>query len=94
MITKLLTGLLSLLVAGLAFGGWHARGYLADNFASKQEILLVGAQVDYLLDKQMEDLVAQIAALERKEHLTAGEINHLNYLRGRLENMRKVQKGK
>jgi len=94
MTKTLVTGLLGVLVTGLAFGGWHVRSYLAENVASKQEVLLVGAQVDFLLDQQIESLVAQISYLEKKRNKSQEELNQLNYLRKRLDTMRKVQKGK
>jgi len=86
-------GIVGTLVTGLAFGGWAARDYL-DDFASKGEVQVAAAKADYVLDRQMEDLVRQIAWLERKPNKTQEEFNQLKYLRRLLENMRKVRSGK
>ena len=93
MMTKeLIAGVVAL--AGVAGGGWQANEYLHRTFASRDSVIVAGAKADYTLNKQMEGLLAQIAQLERKANKTAGEIEHLRYLREELQRMREVQRGK
>ena len=81
-------------VAGLAFGGWAARDYIDERLASKEAVIVAGAKADFVLDRQMEAVIAQIAYLERKPKLTPVEINQLNYLRQQLIEMRRVRAAK
>lgn len=94
MTKTILTGILATAVSGLAFGGWAVRSYVADELASKDEVRLAGSKVDYVLDRQLESLIAQISYLERKRNKTAGELEQLRYLREQLDLMRKVRTGK
>lgn len=94
MTKTLFAGLLAASVSGLAFGGWAVRDYIANDLASKDEVRLAGSKVDFVLDRQLEALIAQIAHLERKPNKTAGEFEQLRYLREQLNLMRKVRTGK
>ena len=91
--TGLIATILGTTVMALALGGWSAHGFV-QSLATKEEVLLAGGKADYVLDRQIEALVAQIAQLERKVNLTPSELNQLNYLRGQLDRMRKVRDGK
>lgn len=90
----LLWSILGVVVTSLAFGGWAARDYVDNNLASKEQVVVAGTKVDFVLDQQMAALIAQIAYLERKQRKTQDEVNQLNYLRGQLDIMRKVRSGK
>lgn len=61
-------GLLGTLVTGLAFGGWAARDFI-DRLAMKEDVLVAGGKADFVLDRQMEAVINQIAFLERKPNL-------------------------
>jgi len=93
-LVHILVGLIGALVMGLAFGGWHLHAFVTNDLASKEEVVLAMAKADYVIDRQMEDLVRQIAYLEKLPNKTPGQLNQLNYLRKLLENMRKVRSGK
>lgn len=77
--------------ATLAGGGWGAHEYLSENFASAESVKVAGAKADYIIDIQQENIVKQIANLERKQNKTAEELNQLDYLRNLLNDMRKVR---
>lgn len=94
MTEKLVSGLLATLVTGLAFGGWHLHSYVTEELASKDEVQVAGAKADYVLDRQIEATVKQIAFLEQKTVLTPAELKQLEYLRKQLEIMREVRRGK
>lgn len=86
--------LIGILVTSLAFAGWHVRDYIDAKLATKEEVILAGAKADYVIDRQMEAIIAQIAYLERKGRLTPGEVNQLNYLRQQLMELRRVRAAK
>ena len=90
----ILWSLVGTAVAGLAFGGWAARDYIDERLASKEAVIVAGAKADFVLDRQMEAVIAQIAYLERKPKLTPVEVNQLNYLRQQLQEMRRVRAAK
>ena len=90
--TSILTGIVGTLVMALALGGWAAREYVS-GFATTDDVRLAWAKADYVLDRQIETLVAQIAHLERKGNLTASERQQLDYLRQQLISLRKVRGG-
>jgi hypothetical protein len=85
-------GLLTL--ATVAGGGWGAHGYLHGTFAGREVVQIAGAQVDYLIQVREENLVRQIAELERKDNLTQTQRDHLKNLRQQLEEIRRVRRGK
>ena len=92
MTKELVAGVVAL--AGVAGGGWQANEYLHSTFASHEAVLVAGAKADYLMDQRMESIVAEIAWLERKKNKTTEELKQLDYLRDKLDRIRKVQKGK
>jgi Tfp pilus tip-associated adhesin PilY1 len=95
MVQGLLYGLLATVVSGLAFGGWNAAhlvGTLATKEEVKNQIQILEAKANTSLDFQIEGLVAQAAFLENKKGKSAEEINQLEYIRKRIEYLRKVQK--
>lgn len=93
MMTKeLIAGAVAL--AGVAGGGWQANEYLHRTFASQEAVMVAGAKAEYLMDQRIEEMVAQIAWLERKRNKTTDEQQQLIYLREKLDRLRKVQKGK
>lgn len=93
MMTKeLIAGVVAL--AGVAGGGWQANEWLHRTFASREAVMVAGAKADYLIDQRIDATVAEIAWLERKRNKTAEELKQLDYLRDRLDRLRKVQKGK
>ena len=92
MTKELIAGVVAL--AGVAGGGWQANEYLHRSFASKEAVMVAGAKADYLLDQRIEATVAEIAWLERKRNKTTEELQQLEYLRDKLDRLRKVQRGK
>ena len=94
MTEKLLAGLLAIIVSGLAFGGWHLHSFISENLASKEDVQVAEGKADYVLDRQMEATVKQIAFLEKKPNKSPAELQQLDYLRRQLELMRQVRKGK
>jgi hypothetical protein len=93
-LTKELVGIVFAAAGATGGAGWGAHEYLTSTFADKESVELAGAQVQFVLDQQIESIVSQIAVLERKRNKSTEEINHLDYLRKRLEHVRAVQRGK
>jgi hypothetical protein len=91
---QLLLGLLGVLVTGLAFGGWGASEYLNMKYAARDDVMVAGAKAEFVLDRQMESTINEIAHLERKRNPTNAELERLRYLRQQLDQMRKVRAGK
>lgn len=91
---KLWSALLFMVVLGMAGGGWGASEYLRSSYASRDEVLVAGAKAEFVLDRQMETTINEIAYLERKGNLTNSELARLAYLRQQLEQMRKVRAGR
>lgn len=82
-------------IAGsLAAGGWGAHVYLTETYAPVEEVKIAGAQVQFVLDRQIAATIGEIAYLERKQNKTAAEIEQLRYLRKQLDEMRQVRRGK
>lgn len=91
---QLIMGLLGVLVTGLALGGWGASEYLNSRFAAREAVLVAEAKADFVIDRQMEATINEIAFLERKRNPTNVELERLRYLRAQLDQMRKVRAGK
>lgn len=90
--TPIIASLLT--AASIAGAGWGAHTYLTDTYAERADVNLAGAKADFVLDRQMAALIAEIAYLERKPNKTPGEIEQLRWLREQLELMRRVRSGK
>lgn len=90
------TALLASLGAALsvAGAGWGAHTYLSETYAERGQVQLAGAKADFVLDRQMASLIAEIAYLERKQNKTAAEIEQLRWLREQLDQMRRVRAGR
>jgi hypothetical protein len=84
-------GALAVSVAG---GGWGAHEYLFGTFAEKEPLQIAGAKVDFILDRQIASVAAEIGYLERKTHKTPSDLEQLRWLRHQLEQMRRVRQGK
>lgn len=89
-VAMLLWTILVSLVGSLAFGGWQARDFIENKLASREQMLVVEAKAQFVLDQQMAAIISQIAYLERKDRKTADEHAQLQYLRQQLEIMRKI----
>ena len=92
--TGLLVAILGTLVTGLAFGGWHVHDFMVTKLAMKEDVLVAGAKAEFVLDRQMESTINEIAHLERKRNPTPSELERLRYLREQLQQMRRVRAGK
>ena len=84
-------GIVGTLVTGLAFGGWAVRSYIEDELASKDDLIVVQAQVQTALDQQMEDVMARIANLEAKPKKSQYDYDQIKYLRDQLERLRRMR---
>jgi hypothetical protein len=78
----------------IAGGGWGAHEYLTSTYAEKGEVQVAQATAGFVLDRQMEAIIAEISFLERKPHLTPTELSRLAHLRQQLDTMRRVRAGK
>ena len=74
----------------LVGGGWYA----ANNFASKEEVTIVAYQSGFILDKQIESLLAQKSRLESKKVKTQDDRDQIKYLREEIERTRQIKRGK
>jgi hypothetical protein len=83
-----------LTLSSVAAGGWGAHGYLHSTFAERGVVQVAGAQVDYLIQVREENLVRQIAVLEKEDNLSATQRDHLANLRKQLEEIRRMRRGK
>lgn len=102
MLTAIWTG--AIFLGGVATAGWNARDYVilrpeavAMHASQDEQIQLVGAQAQYVLDINIQRIYAEIVVLEqsaKRRQLTATEIDRLNYLRGELERLKRVKAGK
>jgi hypothetical protein len=70
--------------ATLAAAGWGAHEYLGQTYAAREDVKIAQATADYVLDRQMEALLAQIVFLERLPNKTQGQWEQLRYLRRQL----------
>jgi hypothetical protein len=96
MTKEIVAGILGL--ASVAGGGFGAHKYLDSTYAEIEPVMVAGAQVNFILERQEEGLVREIAALEREQarvgRLTPTQRDHLEGLRKRLDELRQVRKGK
>jgi len=83
-----------LAVLGVAGSGWGAHEYLTNTYADKPSVQVAQATAGFVLDRQMEAIISEIAFLERKPNLTPSEIERLRHLRDQLSTMRRVRSGK
>jgi len=77
----------------VAGAGWGAHAYLESSYAQAGDVKLAGAKADFVIDRQMAALIAEIAYLERKVK-SRSEVEQLRYLRQQLDEMRRVRSGK
>lgn len=83
--------------ATLIGAGWGAQEYLQQKFASREQFLVAGGQLNYVMSRQEAALVREIATLEREQErrkLTPAERDRLVSLRAELKEMREVRTGK
>ena len=69
---------------------WGASTFV-QTLATRDELVVVQAQVQTTLDLQMESIIAQIARLEAKQPKTQDDRDQINYLRGQLDRLRKMR---
>ena len=79
---------------GIAGAGWQAHEYLHDTFSKREPVVVAGAKADFVLDRQISSVTAEIGYLERKQDKTASDLEQLRWLRQQLEQMRRVRSGK
>lgn len=85
----------SLLGAGTVAGaGWGAHDYLHETFSRKEPVQIVGAKTDFIIDRQIAAIAAEIGYLERKPNKTQADIEQLRWLREQLEQVRRVRSGR
>ena len=84
-------GILGTLVAGLAWGGWQVRGYIAEELASKADVTVVQVQVQSLYDVRIEQLTIQRDRLVRKPNKSAKDLQDLKDIEKELELARKMR---
>lgn len=84
-------GILGVLVTGLALGGWQVRSYVADELASKGDVIVVQVQVQSLYDVRIEQLTIQRDRLTRKAKKTEKDLQDLRDIEKELELARKMR---
>ena len=77
-------------LATVAGSVWGASAYL-QNFATRDDLIVVQAQAQTSLDTQMEDIMARIARLEANPKKTQDDRDQIKYLRDQLERLRKLR---
>jgi len=78
----------------LAGAGWGAHEYLTTSYAERNFVLVMDQRQQYILELQIERIVKQIAHLERIPIKSPTELEQLRYLREKLSNIRRVQRGR
>ena len=91
--------IVSVIAAGatVASVGWGAHVYLTDTldgYAEKAEVQVASAKVDFVIDRQVSSIIAEISFLERKKNKTPEEWDQLRWLRKQLEELRRVRRGR
>ena len=81
-------------ILAIAGTGWGASDYVNKNLASKESVMLAMSTSQYVLDRQMDGILRQIAYLEAKRNKTRDEIQQFDWLRETLKEMRNVRRGK
>lgn len=84
-------------MATLVGTGWAAKEYVEwrlSEKASTDQVMVAGGKADFVLDRQMEAIIREIAEIERKPNPTRGEIARLNHLRTIYYEMQRVRTGK
>ena len=59
--------------------------------ADHAEVVAVNAKAEFVMDKQMESMLAQINKLEQKQGKTPDDIEQLRYLRDELKRLRDIR---
>lgn len=78
----------------IAGAGFTANEYLNDTFSKREAVVLAGAKADFVLDRQISSVAAEIGYLERKPNKTSADVEQLRWLRQQLDEMRRVRSGK
>jgi peptidoglycan hydrolase CwlO-like protein len=78
------------LVSTVGGGGYWVADTLGDK-ADKSEVIAVSLKAEYIMDKQIESLYAQIVKIESKPHKTPDDIQQLQYLREELQRLREIR---
>ena len=84
-------------VAVVAGSAWGAAQYINNEhakLATRDSIEVASAQLDFLYDKQIESLVAQITRLNLKRNKSTEELRHLDYLRQELDRLKQMRAAK
>jgi len=88
-------GIKIILAAGsFVAAGWGAHEYLTTSYAERNFVLVMDQRQQYILELQIERIVKQIAHLERIPIKSPTELEQLRYLREKLSNIRRVQRGR
>lgn len=93
--TKRLYGDL-VLVAFLLSGGWWASQTLATNQRvdkSDEKIAVAEAKTNYILDLQIQSLLAQVERIQSKKNKTIDDREQTRYLRDEIKRIRAVKEG-
>jgi len=91
MIHWLKVGMIVFAALGTVFGSVWAASEYVQSFATKNELIIVQAQVQTALDQQMEDIMARIANLEAKPNKNQYDRDQIKYLRDQLERLRRIR---
>jgi lipoprotein NlpI len=86
--------MIAMVAVAVAGATWGTSEYLHGTFAAKEQVLVAMTKAEYVLQQQMESLLAKINALEAKRVKTADDRAQLKYWREELQRMRQVQRGK
>ena len=78
------------IVGTIGGGGYWVADTLGDK-ADKSEVIAVSLKAEYIMDKQIESLYAQIIRIEQKPHKTPDDLQQLQYLRDELQRLREIR---
>jgi len=84
-----LSGALGIITTLGGGGYWVATELTAK--ADHAEVVAVNAKAEFVMDKQMESMLAQINKLEQKQGKTPDDIEQLRYLRDELKRLRDIR---
>lgn len=78
------------LVTTLGGGGYWVANELTAK-ADHAEVVAVNAKAEYVMDKQMESMLAQVNKLESKKGKTPDDLDQLRYLRDEVKRLRDIR---